>query len=73
MYPSALNGHPEMLSFLWLNAVLVLAPFVLAVRMERAAAQGDTEAPDGDVADLVRRIPQWPGPTPFFSARTSIR
>jgi RNA polymerase sigma-70 factor, ECF subfamily len=44
-----------MLSSLWLHAVLTLAPLVLAVRMERNASPGE-EAPDGDVADLVRRI-----------------
>jgi len=40
-----------MLSF-WLHLLLALPPFVLAVRTERDA----TEAPEGDVADLVRRI-----------------
>lgn len=44
----------EMLSPRWLQAVLALAPFVLAVRMERGALPG--EAPEGDVAGLVRRI-----------------
>jgi RNA polymerase sigma-70 factor, ECF subfamily len=44
-----------MLSSLWLHAVLVLSPFVLAARMEREAAPSEA-APDGDVADLVRRI-----------------
>jgi RNA polymerase sigma-70 factor, ECF subfamily len=43
-----------MLSPRWLSAVLVLAPFVLAVRMERDAVPG--EAPEGDTANLVRRI-----------------
>lgn len=38
----------------WLQAVLALAPLVLAVRMERDALPG--EAPEGDVASLVRRI-----------------
>jgi RNA polymerase sigma-70 factor (ECF subfamily) len=35
----------------WLHALLALAPFLLAARMER-----EDEAPGGDVADLVRRI-----------------
>jgi RNA polymerase sigma-70 factor (ECF subfamily) len=44
-----------MLSTRWLHAVLVLAPFVLAVRMERGAVPDEAaEAPDA--ADLVRRI-----------------
>lgn len=43
-----------MLPSRWLAAVLALAPFVLAVRMERDAMSG--EAPEGDLADLVRRI-----------------
>jgi RNA polymerase sigma-70 factor (ECF subfamily) len=38
----------------WLHVVLVLSPFVLAVRMERDASQD--EAAQNDVADLVRRI-----------------
>ncbi len=38
----------------WLQAVLALAPLVLAVRMERDALPG--EAPESDVASLVRRI-----------------
>ncbi|HEY0514233.1 MAG TPA: sigma-70 family RNA polymerase sigma factor [Thermoanaerobaculia bacterium] len=47
----------EMLSPRWLQAVLALAPFVLAVRMERDAARGeDAEPPAGDLARLVRRI-----------------
>jgi RNA polymerase sigma-70 factor (ECF subfamily) len=45
----------EMLSFRWLHAVLSLAPFVLAVRMERDGVPGEA-APGGDLADLVRRI-----------------
>ncbi|PYQ61686.1 MAG: sigma-70 family RNA polymerase sigma factor [Acidobacteria bacterium] len=43
-----------MLPSRWLPAVLVLAPFVLAVRMEHDAAP--EEAPGSDLADLVRRI-----------------
>jgi RNA polymerase sigma-70 factor (ECF subfamily) len=43
-----------MLSSRWLPAVLVLAPFVLAVRMGRDAAP--EEAPGSDLADLVHRI-----------------
>jgi RNA polymerase sigma-70 factor (ECF subfamily) len=43
-----------MLSLRWLPAVLVLAPFVLAVRMERDAVP--EEAPGQDLAGLVRRI-----------------
>jgi RNA polymerase sigma-70 factor (ECF subfamily) len=38
----------------WLQAVLALAPLVLAARMERDALPG--EAPEDDVAGLVRRI-----------------
>jgi len=38
----------------WLPAVLVLAPFALAVRMERDAAPED--APGSVLAGLVRRI-----------------
>lgn len=38
----------------WLPIVLALFPFVLAVRMGRDSDAA--EAPDGDVADLVRRI-----------------
>jgi RNA polymerase sigma-70 factor (ECF subfamily) len=46
-----------MLSSLWLHTVLVLSPFVLAARMERNASSGEAaEAPEGDVADLVKRI-----------------
>ncbi len=46
-----------MLSSHWLDVVLFLSPFVLAAWMEREASRGDaTEAPDGDVADLVSRI-----------------
>jgi len=43
-----------MLSPRWLSAVLALAPFVLAMRMERDAVPGET--PEGDLAELVRRI-----------------
>lgn len=47
----------RMLSFDWLPVILVLSPFVLAAWMGREASQGDAaEAPDGGVADLVRRI-----------------
>jgi RNA polymerase sigma-70 factor, ECF subfamily len=46
-----------MLPSRWLLAVLALSPFVLAARMERDASRGEApEEPDGDVADLVRRI-----------------
>jgi RNA polymerase sigma-70 factor, ECF subfamily len=46
-----------MLSSHWLRLVLVLSPFVLAVRMGWDARQGDAaEAPQGGVAILVRRI-----------------
>lgn len=46
-----------MLSLNWLRVVLVVAPFVLAVRMEQDASQGEAaEAPEGDTAALVRRI-----------------
>ncbi len=38
----------------WLHVVLVLSPFVLAVRMEREASQDEPAA--NDVADLVRRV-----------------
>jgi RNA polymerase sigma-70 factor (ECF subfamily) len=51
-----------MLPSRWLQAFLILAPFVLAVRMERGAFSGETaEAPDGglgDLNELVRRIQQ---------------
>ncbi len=43
-----------MLSPRWLHVALLLAPFVLAVRMERDAVPG--EAPEEDIAGLVRRI-----------------
>jgi RNA polymerase sigma-70 factor (ECF subfamily) len=43
-----------MLPSRWLTAVLVLAPFVLTVRMERDAVP--EEAPGQDLAGLVRRI-----------------
>jgi len=46
-----------MLSSHWLQVVLGLSSFVLAARMERDAPPGDAaEAPEGDVATLVRRI-----------------
>lgn len=46
-----------MLSSHWLQVLLVLSPFVLAVRTERDAERGEAaETPDGDVADVVRRI-----------------
>jgi RNA polymerase sigma-70 factor (ECF subfamily) len=46
-----------MLSFHWLRFVLVLSPVVLAARMGRNASQSDAvEAPDADLAALVRRI-----------------
>ena len=47
-----------MISSHWLRALLVLGPLVLAARMMgRDASQDDAaEAPDGDVAALVRRI-----------------
>jgi len=44
-----------MLSSHWLHVVLVLSPFVFAARMGRDASDA-AEGPDGDVADLVRRI-----------------
>jgi RNA polymerase sigma-70 factor (ECF subfamily) len=48
-----------MLPSRWLQAVLILAPFVLAVRMERGALpEGPPEAPAGDLDELVRRIQQ---------------
>jgi RNA polymerase sigma-70 factor (ECF subfamily) len=43
-----------MLSARWLHVALFLAPFVLAVRMERDAVP--EEAPKDDAAGLVRRI-----------------
>jgi len=43
-----------MLSPRWLQALLALIPFVLAIRMVREPAQ--KEGPEPDVADLVRRI-----------------
>jgi RNA polymerase sigma-70 factor (ECF subfamily) len=39
----------------WLRAVLILSPFVLVARMGRDASDA-AEAPDGEVAAIVRRI-----------------
>ncbi len=45
-----------MLSSHWLRLVLVLSPLVLAARIGRDAQDDAAEAPDDDVANLVRRI-----------------